>query len=73
MAATEPNQLSPGGVFPNGIHATTVVQLIVDYDEAAPIRDVAAYFDLTVEDVAAALGWWASEILGVRAERRSLD
>lgn len=53
------SRLSSDGVFPNGVSAAAVTQFILDYDESAQIEDVAAHFHLEVEDVAAALRYYA--------------
>jgi hypothetical protein len=53
------SRLSSDGMFANGVTAAAVTQFILDYDEAARIEDVAAYFHLEVEDVAAALRYYA--------------
>jgi hypothetical protein len=49
--------LSSDGAFANGVRASAVVQLILDHDETARIEDVADYFQLTVDEVAAALDY----------------
>jgi hypothetical protein len=45
-------------MFANGVTAATVTQFILDYGETPRIEDVAAYFDLRIEDVAAALRYY---------------
>jgi hypothetical protein len=54
-------RLSADGFFPGGIAAAAVVQFIRDYDEAARIEDVAAYFRLETTDVADALTYVARQ------------
>jgi uncharacterized protein (DUF433 family) len=57
-------------VFANGVTAAAVVQLIVDYDESARAEDVADYFDLTLEDVTAALDYCSRHLERLRATGR---
>jgi uncharacterized protein (DUF433 family) len=54
-------------VFANGVTAAAVVQFTLDYHEAARVEDVAAYFALEVEDVAAALRYYAMNTERMRA------
>lgn len=53
------SRVSPDGVFANGVTAAAVIQFVLDNDEAARIEDVAGYFHLEVEDVDAALRYYA--------------
>jgi hypothetical protein len=69
MADRSHQCLSAAGVFPNGVTASAVVQLILDHDESARIEDVADYFDLTVEEVTAALDYCARHFERLRAAR----
>lgn len=55
-------RLSADGVFRCGTTAEAVWQFVRDYDEAAPIEEVAAYFGLTIADVADALTHVARQI-----------
>jgi uncharacterized protein (DUF433 family) len=54
-------------VFANGVTAAAVVQFTLDYDEAARIEDVADHFQLELEDVAAALRYYAMHTERMRA------
>jgi hypothetical protein len=60
-------RLSSDGRFANGVTATAVMQFIYDYDGAARIEDVADWFHLEVEDVAAALRYDAAQGERMRA------
>jgi len=51
-------ELSDGGAFANGVTAATVIQFILDHDETASIKDVAAWFRLKEEAVVAALRYY---------------
>jgi hypothetical protein len=62
MSLPRSQRLSPAGVFPNGVTAVAVVQFIRDHDESARIDDVAAYFGLEADDVAAALDYWSAHL-----------
>lgn len=65
---TTTSGLPATGVFANGVAASTVVQMIRDHDEAARLDDIAAYFGLEVDDVAAALEYCALHVRRLEAE-----
>jgi uncharacterized protein (DUF433 family) len=66
-------RLSPDGVFANGVTAARVVDFIRDYEETARVDDVAAWFDLEVDDVFAALEYYARHFANVRRLRDARD
>lgn len=51
----EASELSVDGLFPNGVSVVAIVRFIRANDYEARIDDIASYFGLQVEDVAAAL------------------
>ena len=47
-----------------------VVQLILDYEESARLDDVAGYFELTMDEVEAALDYCSRHFERLRAQGR---
>jgi hypothetical protein len=64
------SQLSATGIFANGVHATAVVQMVLDYDQEARLEDVAAYFGLAVGEVVAALAYCARRARRLQGDGR---
>lgn len=54
-----PRRISAGGVCRNGVSVVTLIRFIRAYDFEARIDDVADYFHLETEDVAAALAFYS--------------
>ena len=55
-------RISAGGVCRNGVSVVTLIRFIRAYDCEARIDDVAGYFRLETEDVAAALDFYAKNL-----------
>lgn len=70
MTSSSRAHLSSDGIFANGVSASAVVQLILDHNETARIEDVAGYFQLTADEVAAALDYCSRHFERLRAEQR---
>ena len=51
------SRLSDDGYFPNGVSVVTIIRFIRAYDGDARIDDVAAYFNLPVDDISAAVAF----------------
>jgi len=64
---TRASRLSSDGVFANRVTAAAVTQFVLDHDEAARIEHVAAHFQLELEDVDAALRYYAQHGERLRA------
>jgi hypothetical protein len=52
-------QISEDGVFPSGIKVVNVIRFIADRDYGADLDEVAGHFDLSPEEVAAAISFHA--------------
>lgn len=52
-----PSRLSADGCFPNGVSVVTIIRFIRAYDCDARIDDVAAHFNLAVDDISAAVAF----------------
>jgi hypothetical protein len=68
--APSTSHLSAAGVFANGVRATAVVQMVLDYDEEARLEDIAAYFGLAVGEVVAALAYCARRAKRLQGDER---
>jgi hypothetical protein len=51
------SRLSADGHFANGVSVVAIIRFIRAYDCDARIDDVAAYFNLTVDDISAAVAF----------------
>ena len=54
-------------MFANGVTAAAVTQFVLDYGEVARIEHVAAHFRLELDDVDAALCYYARHVDRLRA------